>query len=112
MKLSLSFILMAIDFFRYLDGFGPLQIGGASTDLSFLGINTQGFDGCIRNIIDIYTMYDLKYPLRVVNAPEGCQPAPKCSDKCNGHGYCEPGLKKSICVCDIGYSGGTCGERK
>lgn len=95
----------------YLNGFGPLQIGGVDTDISWLGVPTKGFSGCIRRIIDHETMYDLENPLKVVNAPKGCQPAAACPN-CNSHGYCEPGLKSSFCVCDLGYSGTNCNGRK
>ncbi|XP_048576731.1 protocadherin-like protein isoform X1 [Nematostella vectensis] len=97
----------------YLNGFGPLQIGGVETDLTFIGITTTGFRGCIRNIIDTEKMYDLRNPIKVVNAPEGCTLAGTCPNNCNDKGYCEPSLMagKSMCVCDLGYTGRACNDR-
>ena len=98
--------------FRYLNGFGPLQIGGTENELKYPSIPYQKFEGCIRNIKDNGKMYDLANPLKIVNAPVGCQLANKCPD-CNGKGYCEPLWNRpSICVCNLGYSGTYCNASK
>nr|QDE55751.1 cadherin 1 [Nematostella vectensis] len=96
----------------FLDGFGPLQIGGVSNpNMDFPDIPYTGFKGCVRNIKDNHNLYDLKNPLKVVNAPEGCQLASACPE-CKNDGYCEPLMARdSICVCNPGYSGKHCDGR-
>lgn len=97
---------------RYLNGFGPLQIGGVESELEYPTIQYTGFRGCIRNIYDNGDMYDLYSPPKEVNAPRGCELAGPCPD-CNDHGYCEPKWNvPSICVCDLGFSGINCNGSK
>ena len=40
-----SFLLLSIH--SYLNGFGPLQIGGVENSISDMKINFTGFSGCI-----------------------------------------------------------------
>ncbi|KAJ7384989.1 beta-catenin binding [Desmophyllum pertusum] len=95
----------------YLNGFGPLQIGGVETKLDNPKINYGGFIGCIRRVTDDIKMYDLENPLKEVNTKLGCKLDNNACPDCNGHGYCEPLWYKSICVCDLGYTGVDCSAR-
>ena len=66
----------------YLNGFGPLQIGGVENAINDLKINFTGFKGCIRNIYDDGKMYDLFNPLKEINTELGCRlnnPCPNCN---------------------------------
>ena len=105
---------------RFLNGLGPVQIGGIQNmPLEYPTseyIVYKYFDGCIRKITENLEMYDLAYPLKVVNAPRGCTmgrsttmaPCPTCF---NG-GHCVPGVSHSVCTCLSGYAGDDCSERK
>ena len=96
----------------YLNGFGPLQIGGVETKLDNPKINYGGFIGCIRRVTDDIKMYDLENPLKEVNTKLGCKLDNNACPDCNDHGYCEPLWYKSICVCDLGYTGVDCSASK
>ena len=108
----ICFLLFSF-FVSYLNSLWALQIGGVENPgISYPNLNYTGFVGCIRKITNNEHVYDLKIPLKVVNAPEGCQDAFKCPN-CNNHGYCEPSMAKaSVCVCDVGYSGTDCLKSK
>ena len=111
---SFRYNLFSFAFFvSYLNSLWALQIGGVENPgISYPNLNYAGFVGCIRKITNNEHVYDLKTPLKVVNAPEGCQDAFKCPN-CNNHGYCEPSMAKaSVCVCDVGYSGTDCLKSK
>lgn len=101
-------------FFSYLNGFGPLQIGGVQTALTslFPKISFGGFRGCIRDITDNGLTYDLLNPLLQVNTELGCKLDNNACPDCSGHGYCEPLWTNSICVCDLGYTGPNCNQSK
>ena len=101
-------------FGSYLNGFGPLQIGGVQTALSslFPKISFGGFRGCIRDITDNGLTYDLLNPLLQVNTELGCKLDNNACPDCSGHGYCEPLWTNSICVCDLGYTGPNCNQSK
>lgn len=99
-------------YYRYLNGFGPLQIGGVENALENAKINYAGFKGCIRNIKDNDLMYDLLNPLKERNTELGCKLENNLCPDCNDHGYCEPLWTNSICVCDLGYSGPNCNSSK
>ena len=101
-------------FCSYLNGFGPLQIGGVQTALTslFPKISFGGFRGCIRDITDNGLTYDLLNPLLQVNTELGCKLDNNACPDCNGHGYCEPLWTNSICVCDLGYTGPNCNQSK
>ena len=103
------YIYIFFFFFSYLNSLWPLQIGGVeNSGIAYPNLNYTGFNGCIRKITNNNHMYDLRTPLKVVNAPEGCQKSTGCP-YCNNQGYCEPYLTKSgVCVCDVGYSGRNC----
>lgn len=96
----------------YLNGFGPLQIGGVENTLNDANINYGGFEGCIRNIYDNHVMYDLENPLLEKNTELGCKLENNPCPDCNDNGYCEPLWTNSICVCDLGYSGPNCNSSK
>ena len=98
----------------YLNGFGPLQIGGVQNTLSslFPKISFGGFRGCIRDITDNGLTYDLLNPLLQVNTELGCKLENNACPDCSGHGYCEPLWTNSICVCDLGYLGPNCNQSK
>ena len=95
----------------YLNGFGPLQIGGVENAINDLKINFTGFKGCIRNIYDDGKMYDLFNPLKEINTELGCRLNNPCPN-CNGRGYCEPFWAYAICVCDLGFGGANCDKSK
>lgn len=97
---------------RYLNGFGPLQIGGVENTLNDENINFKGFEGCIRDIYDNGKMYDLLNPLLQKNTELGCKLDNNPCPDCNDHGYCEPLWTNSICVCDLGYTGLNCNSSK
>ena len=99
-------------YYRYLNGFGPLQIGGVENALENAKINYAGFKGCIRNIKDNEVMYDLLNPLKERNTELGCNLENNLCPDCNDHGYCEPLWTNSICVCDLGYNGPNCNSSK
>ena len=101
-------------FCSYLNGFGPLQIGGVQTALTslFPKISFGGFRGCIRDITDNGLTYDLLNPLLQVNTELGCKLDNNACPDCSGHGYCEPLWTNSICVCDLGYTGPNCNQSK
>ena len=111
---SLFFFLYSFFFCSYLNGFGPLQIGGVQTALSslFPKISFGGFRGCIRDITDNGLTYDLLNPLLQVNTELGCKLDNNACPDCSGHGYCEPLWTNSICVCDLGYTGPNCNQSK
>lgn len=69
------------------------------------------FHGCIRKITENLEMYDLSYPLKVVNAPAGCTLMASCI-KCKNNGYCVPGAGRSTCACPPGYVGDDCSGSK
>lgn len=94
-----------------MNGFGPLQIGGVENSLNDPEINFSGFKGCIREIYDNGVMYDLLNPLKQVNTELGCRLNNPCPN-CNGQGYCEPLWDRSICVCDLGFTGPNCNASK
>ena len=96
----------------YLNGFGPLQIGGVQNVLNNPKINYGGFRGCIRNIKDNNIMYDLLNPLLERNTELGCKLENNPCPNCNDNGYCEPLWTNSICVCDLGYTGPNCNSSK
>lgn len=96
--------------FVYLNGFGPLQIGGVENAINDLKINFTRFKGCIRNIYDDGKMYDLFNPLKEINTELGCRLNNPCPN-CNGRGYCEPFWAYAICVCDLGFGGANCDKR-
>lgn len=95
----------------YLNGFGPLQIGGVENSIRDMKINFTGFSGCIRNIYNNGRMYDLFNPLKEVNTELGCRLNNPCPN-CNGRGYCEPFWNYAICVCDLGFGGANCDSSK
>ena len=97
---------------RYLNGFGPLQIGGVENTLNDANINFKGFEGCIRDVYDNHKMYDLLNPLLEKNTELGCKLDNNACPDCNDHGYCEPLWTNSICVCDLGYTGPNCNSSK
>ena len=113
-SLRTSFSHIRFFFCSYLNGFGPLQIGGVQTALSslFPKISFGGFRGCIRDITDNGLTYDLLNPLLQVNTELGCKLDNNACPDCNGHGYCEPLWTNSICVCDLGYTGPNCNQSK
>ena len=69
------------------------------------------FRGCIRKIYDNLEMYDLGYPLKVVDAPVGCTVMAPCPSCLNG-GYCHPGFARSVCACKMGFTGDDCSGSK
>ncbi|XP_028392611.1 protocadherin-like protein [Dendronephthya gigantea] len=95
----------------YLNGLGPLQIGGSSFAFSHPSVTAQSFYGCIRNIYDNNRMYDLHNPLKVVNASLGCKRG--CQSECQNEGYCEAEMYngKSCCTCVPGFTGCDCSQR-
>ncbi|XP_028409982.1 protocadherin-like protein isoform X2 [Dendronephthya gigantea] len=97
--------------YQFLNGLGPMQIGGVeSMPLDYPSskfIEYKYFDGCIRKIKENLEMYDLSYPLKVVNAPAGCTIMAECPTCLNG-GYCYPGFARSVCSCPAGYIGDDC----
>lgn len=95
----------------YLNGFGPLQIGGVENKLNDAKISYAGFQGCIRNIKDNNVMYDLLNPPFEKNTELGCKLENNPCPDCNDQGYCEPLWTSSICVCDLGFSGPNCNSR-
>ena len=109
-----SFFTHSFFFCSYLNGFGPLQIGGVQTALTslFPKISFGGFRGCIRDITDNGLTYDLLNPLLQVNTELGCKLDNNACPDCSGHGYCEPLWTNSICVCDLGYTGLNCNQSK
>ena len=113
-SLRTSFFTDSFFFCSYLNGFGPLQIGGVQTALTslFPKISFGGFRGCIRDIPDNGLTYDLLNPLLQVNTELGCKLDNTACPDCNGHGYCEPLWTNSICVCDLGYTGPNCNQSK
>ena len=113
-SLRTSFFTHSCFFGSYLNGFGPLQIGGVQTALTdlFPKISFGGFKGCIRDITDNGLTYDLLNPLLQVNTELGCKLDNNACPDCSGHGYCEPLWTNSICVCDLGYTGPNCNQSK
>lgn len=107
----LTYSFLALNF-SYLNGFGPLQIGGVENKLNDAKISYAGFQGCIRNIKDNNVMYDLLNPPFQKNTELGCKLENNPCPDCNDHGYCEPLWTNSICVCDLGYSGPNCNSSK
>ena len=109
-KASLLIILM-IFLYRYLNGLGPMQIGGIQDmPLKYPPSNAivyKFFDGCIREVKENLEMYDMAYPLKNVNAPAGCKVMADCP-KCLNGGYCVPGFARSVCSCPSGYVGDDC----
>ena len=97
---------------RYLNGFGPLQIGGVQNVVNNPKINFGGFKGCIRDIYDNGLMYDLLNPLLEKNTELGCKLVNNACPDCSGKGYCEPLWTNSICVCDLGFTGPNCNKSK
>ena len=78
-----------------------------------MALQYTGFTGCIRDIYDNGDMYDLNDPVKVENAPKGCELARPCADCPKDRGYCEPRWnEESICVCDMGYTGSSCSDSK
>lgn len=96
----------------YLNGFGPLQIGGVQNVLDNPAINYGGFEGCIRKVFDNSKMYDLLNPLLEKNTELGCKLANNPCPDCSNNGYCEPLWTNSICVCDLGFTGPNCNSSK
>lgn len=74
-------------------------------------IEYRHFHGCIRKITENLEMYDLAYPLKVVNAPAGCTIMATCPTCLNG-GYCFPGFARSVCSCPAGFVGDDCSGSK
>ena len=101
--------------FRYLNGLGPIQVGGIENmPLEYPSseyVLYKSFRGCIRKIRENLEMYDLGYPLKVVNAPVGCTLMAKCPS-CKNGGYCYPGFSRSICTCPMGFIGDDCSGSK
>ena len=74
-------------------------------------IVSKYFKGCIRKVTENLEMYDLAYPLKVVNASAGCTIMASCPTCLNG-GYCYPGFARSVCTCPAGFVGDDCSESK
>ncbi|XP_077977634.1 neural-cadherin-like [Glandiceps talaboti] len=100
----------------------PLQVGGVAQESGFrypTNISlTTGFDGCIRNIMQDTSLYDLGVPAHELNTARGCsatdaactiagetEPEPFCM-----HGTCIADITSTYCVCDAGYHGYRCEE--
>ncbi|XP_077979104.1 neural-cadherin-like [Glandiceps talaboti] len=107
---------------RFLNVNTPLQLGGIDevdftypTDFRYTEAN--GFNGCIRNVIQDSKIYDLATPGREKNSDPGC---PRTDEFCydnNGEYVCKNGVclglldvEDFVCICDPGYAGETCDQ--
>jgi hypothetical protein len=110
-----SVFMICFCLLRFLNGLGPVQIGGIQNmPLEYPPskyIVYKYFDGCIRKVMENLEMYDLSYPIKVVNAPRGCTVMAPCPSCLNG-GYCIPGFARSVCSCPAGYVGDDCSGSK
>lgn len=102
-------------FYRFLNIKDPLQLGGISTrDMMYPELRTKDYTGCIRNVINEGTLYDLKSPSKQKGSKEGC---PVMDYHCT-YSSCDP---KSTCVgswsgysceCAAGRRGTKCRDSK
>ena len=106
---------LLIETSRYLNGLDPIQVGGIENmPLDYPTseyIEYTYFTGCIRKVTENLEMYDLGYPVKVVDSPMGCTIMAECPD-CKNGGYCTPGFSRSVCTCTMGYVGDDCSGRK
>ncbi|EEC17239.1 Gb2-cadherin, putative [Ixodes scapularis] len=109
------------EFNEFLNVNTPLQLGGTHVGGKDLGAyawqyrhTTEGFQGCIKNVIHNSEMYDLGSPGSSYNSVAGCPPAESsCSEaallhQSCGHGHCLGTYKGAECVCDPGWHGPNC----
>ncbi|XP_064467310.1 neural-cadherin-like isoform X1 [Ornithodoros turicata] len=107
------------EFNEFLNVNTPLQLGGTHVGKDLIAYNwryrhtSEGFHGCIKNVIHNSDMYDLGSPGSSFNSVPGCPPAESsCSDnslhQSCGHGYCLGTYKTAECICDPGWHGPNC----
>ncbi|XP_037558353.1 neural-cadherin isoform X4 [Dermacentor silvarum] len=109
------------EFNEFLNVNTPLQLGGTHVGGKDLGAyawrhrhTTEGFQGCVKNVVHNSEMYDLGSPGSSYNSVAGCPPAESsCSEaallhQSCGHGHCLGTYKGAECVCDPGWHGPNC----
>ncbi|XP_071824162.1 neural-cadherin-like isoform X3 [Apostichopus japonicus] len=96
----------------------PLQLGGVNPNLEYpqtLGLDSvDGFNGCIRNVDQDSTLYDL---YDVDEASSGSQPGCPDADKhCDAlrppciNGVCDADFSGAVCICNPGWFGDGCDQ--
>ena len=108
---------------KYINVNTPLQLGGrANPGLNYPPeISTQGFDGCVRNLVHDGQLYDLHVGRSSEHrdSTDGCtQQDSKCTkqeskgetvNRCGPHGRCEADFGAEVkCVCEPGWRGAEC----
>lgn len=91
----------------------PLQLGGVSPNFEYpvnLGLDSaDSFVGCIRNLDQDSTLYDLHDVTDVANSEPGCPQAVLCDPDCE-NGVCDADFFESKCICNPGWTGEGCSE--
>ncbi len=90
----------------------PLQLGGIKRkDLLYPPLTKKdSFAGCLRNVYDNGIMYDLSKSIEERDIGSECPFFAKCPT-CY-HGYCRTTFVPFVCICDFGWTGPLCNERK
>ena len=96
---------------------GPVHLGGISNrELMYpQNLKVKDFNGCIRNVVNDGTLYDLKSPSDKKGSAEGCRAMDKhClpQSPCYGRAKCVPSWTGYSCLCPMGFRGDTCREGK
>ncbi|XP_033125355.1 neural-cadherin-like [Anneissia japonica] len=107
---------------RLLNVNTPLQLGGRATsgwDYGSISFANNGFDGCIRNLIQDGKLYDLSdnnVGVSFKNSQEGCPRTDQnCIDNSDGsnkcvNGVCDANIDTAVCICYPGFTGVRCNE--
>lgn len=79
---------------------------------NLLGLDSaDSFEGCIRNVDQDSTLYDLHDVTDVANSEPGCPQAELCVPDCE-NGVCDADFFEAKCICDPGWTGEGCDEGK
>ncbi|RDD47003.1 Protocadherin-like protein [Trichoplax sp. H2] len=96
---------------RYIAGNAPVQLGGLYIDAYIVqnkNLRVPSYQGCIRNFKVNGELQDLDNPLRESRTSRYCSSTAECSSSCNNNGKCVRSWSRSICECNLGYSGDSC----
>ncbi|XP_038077180.1 neural-cadherin-like isoform X2 [Patiria miniata] len=96
---------------KFLNVNTPLQLGGIDespgftypVDITF----AASYDGCMKNLEQDSTLYDLETPGKAAGSEAGCSKL-VCGE-CN-NGTCEGDFSTYTCLCDPGYTGEKCDQ--
>lgn len=96
---------------RYISGSTPVQLGGLYIDAYIVqnkNLRVSSYQGCIRNLKINGELQDLDNPLRESRTNPYCSSNTKCPNTCNNNGQCVTSWSRSICECNLGYTGQNC----